>query len=350
MPIILVGIDECLINKGNKYMEFYNSITNYAIAQEMDRICKSNATSYPVRDKAARVNDALDRYLHLAFQADGNWNFDDINETSPPIDTQAIVSGTNRYKFSAFTQTLLSLIRLEILDSAGKGLSLIPETMADLNQVSLGNETGRISGVGTDTFQERYVNATSGVPTHYIKYGDFIYLRPNPNYSLAAALLAYFNRPASKFDFNTFTVTIAAPGVVTLAAHGLAINDTVLLQTDGALPTGLSVNTVYYVVATVATNTFSLALTKGGTAITTSGSQSGVHYLVETSKVPGIPEIHHPYLAKHASLPYLIENNKEQVNAVAQQIRIDELAIQEYFARRDKDTVHGLRARQENNK
>jgi len=330
-------------------MELYNSISKDSVAHEVLRICGANLNTYSLRDIIARVNSALDRYLTIAFQADHNQNFDDINETSPPIDTQQITSGTNRYKFSAFTATLLSLLKLEILNSAGKGLSLIPETMDDLSQVSLGNETGRISGVGTDTFQERYVNAGSGVPTHYIKYGDFIYLRPNPNYTKAAGLLAYFNRPASKFDFNTFTVTIAAPGVFTLAAHGFAINDTVMLETDGALPTGLAVDTVYYVVATVATNTFSVSATKGGTAITTSGSQSGIHYLVETSKVPGIPVIHHPYLARHASLPYLIENNKEQVNAIAQQIQVDEMAITEYFSQRDKDIKKRMSPAREDN-
>ena len=212
------------------------------------------------------------------------------------------------------------------------------------------NETGRISGTSGGTFQELYVNADSGTPTHYIKYGDFIYLRPNPDYSLASALLAYFNRPASKFDFNTFTVTIAAPGVFTLAAHGLAINDTVMLEKDGALPTGLAIDTVYYLVATVATNTFSVSATKGGTAITTSGSQSGVHYLVETSKVPGIPVIHHPYLARYASLPYLIEKGKKQVNAIAQLIKEDEESIEEYFSYRDKDIPKTMIPNREDNR
>jgi len=186
-------------------------------------------------------------------------------------------------------------------------------------------------------FTELYDSSNTGTPTHYLKYGDFIYLRPYPDYAEANGLRVYFNRPASKFDFNTFTVTIAAPGVLTLAAHGLAINDTVMLETDGALPTGLAVDTVYYVVATVATNTFSISATKGGTAITTSGSQSGIHYLVETSKVPGIAEIYQPYLARHASLPYLIEKSLPQAGAVSSQIQTDERAIQDYFANRDKD-------------
>ena len=77
---------------------------------------------------------------------------------------------------------------------------------------------------------------------------------------------------------SVVTITIATPGVVTLAAHGLAANTRIVLNTTGALPGGLSVNTVYYVISPT-TNTFTLALTSGGSAITTSGTQSGVHTL-----------------------------------------------------------------------
>jgi len=74
------------------------------------------------------------------------------------------------------------------------------------------------------------------------------------------------------------TITIAAPGVVTVPGYDApVINDLVAFSTTGALPTGLTVGTVYYVVATVSADTFSVSATKGGGAITTSGSQSGVH-------------------------------------------------------------------------
>ncbi len=334
----------------NKFMEFLNDISNDSLVSEMDRICNSDANTYPIRDKAARVNAALDRYLSIAFRSDGRWNFDDINESSPPIDTQNIVSGTNRYKFSAFTETFLSLIRLEVLDSGGNGLYLIPEMMDTFGIVRPGNTSGQLRGVSANTFQELYVNAGSGVPTHYIKYGDFIYLRPNPNYSEANGLLAYFNRPASKFNFVTYTQTIADPSVFTAVAHGLAVNDTVLLQTDGALPTNFAVDTVYYVKLVPTADTFQLALTKGGTAIEGAGSQSGIHYFLETSKVPGVPIIHHPYLAKHAALPFLIEKTLPAMNAIAQQIQMGEEEIEKYFAYRDKDISKGMRVVQENNK
>jgi hypothetical protein len=73
---------------------------------------------------------------------------------------------------------------------------------------------------------------------------------------------------------KTFTVTIATPGVVT-STISLPINTAITLTTTGALPTGLLVGTIYYVLTTG--TTFSLALTVGGAAINTSGSQSGVH-------------------------------------------------------------------------
>lgn len=72
------------------------------------------------------------------------------------------------------------------------------------------------------------------------------------------------------------TLTIASPCVVTSAAHGFSNGDRVLFKTGGALPTGLTVDTIYYVVNR-ATNTFQLATSPGGTPIATTGSQSGTH-------------------------------------------------------------------------
>ena len=69
----------------------------------------------------------------------------------------------------------------------------------------------------------------------------------------------------------TFTVTIASPAVVTaVLRNGTAV----VLNTTGALPTGLSVGVVYYVVGSTGT-TCNLSLTFGGAAINTTGTQSG---------------------------------------------------------------------------
>ena len=82
---------------------------------------------------------------------------------------------------------------------------------------------------------------------------------------------------------GTCTISIANPGVVTSVLHPFITGDCIHFTTTGALPTGLSASTGYYVIA-VDGNTFRLATTYAnalaGTAIDTSGTQSGTHTLV----------------------------------------------------------------------
>jgi hypothetical protein len=72
------------------------------------------------------------------------------------------------------------------------------------------------------------------------------------------------------------TITIASPGVITLPA-GFSFPDgtTFTFTSTGALPTGLTVGQVYFVVNSTG-GTFSVSTTLGGTPITTSGGQSGI--------------------------------------------------------------------------
>ncbi len=72
---------------------------------------------------------------------------------------------------------------------------------------------------------------------------------------------------------STFSVTIASPAVLTTTVS-LRNGTAVMLNTTGALPTGLNVSTVYYVINSSGT-TCNLSLTFGGAAINTSGTQSG---------------------------------------------------------------------------
>lgn len=85
------------------------------------------------------------------------------------------------------------------------------------------------------------------------------------------------------YKTSTITVTIATPGVVSWTAHGLYGGQKIQMTTTGALPTGLTVDTSYYVIP-VGADSFqlatSLANAQAGTAIATSGSQSGVHTMV----------------------------------------------------------------------
>lgn len=74
------------------------------------------------------------------------------------------------------------------------------------------------------------------------------------------------------------TISVATPGVVTWTGSNLVAGQPVSFSTTGALPTGLTAGTTYYVSATGLTaNTFSVSATPGGAAIDTTGAGSGVH-------------------------------------------------------------------------
>ena len=164
------------------------------VSTVLDKAGATSITVYPLKRITRNFNSALDLYLGWAFEAQGEHSFDDINETSAPIDTQDLESGINEYKFSAFTETILNLIKLTVLNSDGTEIELIPERLENL----------------TDAFLQIYKSSNTGTPDHYIKYGDFIYLRPYPDYSETKGLRAYFNRPAS---YLASTDTTKVPGV-----------------------------------------------------------------------------------------------------------------------------------------
>jgi hypothetical protein len=73
------------------------------------------------------------------------------------------------------------------------------------------------------------------------------------------------------------TISIATPAVITLTNTFVA-GQPVRFTTTGALPTGLSSTVAYYVIATgLSTASFQVSTTLGGSAVNTSGTQSGVH-------------------------------------------------------------------------
>lgn len=78
-------------------------------------------------------------------------------------------------------------------------------------------------------------------------------------------------------SLGTVTVTIATPAVFSLTAHGLSVGERVRFTTSGALPTGLTANTDYFVSNVPGTGTFRVSASLGGADVNTSGSQSGTH-------------------------------------------------------------------------
>jgi hypothetical protein len=79
----------------------------------------------------------------------------------------------------------------------------------------------------------------------------------------------------------TVTISIANPAVITDTAHAISIGTEFTLQTTGSLPTGVSTNTNYYVLAAgLDPNDFEFSATQNGSPIVTTGTQSGTQTLV----------------------------------------------------------------------
>ena len=73
-------------------------------------------------------------------------------------------------------------------------------------------------------------------------------------------------------------ITVGNPTVINNVGHGLLAGYQVKFTTTGSLPTGLTTTNTYFVISTGLTaDSFRISETKGGTAVVTSGVQSGTH-------------------------------------------------------------------------
>jgi hypothetical protein len=83
----------------------------------------------------------------------------------------------------------------------------------------------------------------------------------------------------------TAEISIASPAVITWKdaggsglTHNFAAGDKVVFTTTGALPTGITSGTSYYVMSTnLQSTSFQIAATPGGSAVNATGTQSGTH-------------------------------------------------------------------------
>lgn len=146
---------------------------------------------------------------------------------------------------------------------------------------TLGAPTGLVSGIvqsGTITpLQDKTGSRTLAYAWPYVWAGGTAGVLSTPGGS--EDQLVYEVR---SYNSSTVTITIATPGVVTFTAHGFYHGQRCQITTTGALPTGLTASTTYFV-EVIDANSFYLCTTlanvAAGTRIATSGSQSGVHTL-----------------------------------------------------------------------
>lgn len=183
------------------------------------RRTKTNATSFPAADMLIGINNALERVESIIRMRVSN--YDATRFTSSDLSTGTLVP-----KFNSRSHELLALWP-EYQFAADNGLKNADNLLAEIQVKE--DELKRFYGLR---------------------------------------------------NYKIVTISIASPGVITLDKHKLLSGDRVILETTGALPTGLSGETWYYVLSEGLTDReFRISATKDGSAINTSGSQSGTHFL-----------------------------------------------------------------------
>lgn len=218
--------------------------------------------------------------------ADVNSRFDDIKtllNTTKLDSTNVQTNGLTRDRLAQDTHSTATADAVVVNDTNGNmvsakasGLKLASPKIADY---------------------ETFVNTTdpstpsSGEVALYAK-GSRFYLKDDTGGVSAvgsggAAGINYISNPDAEVGLTgwtlynesvTATISIATPAVITIASTtGVLVGSRVSFSTTGALPTGLSTATTYYVSAVPSGTTFRVAATKGGADIATSGTQSGVH-------------------------------------------------------------------------
>ena len=160
-------------------MIYYDSTNKTGISQEIDSLCDSTDTSYPVADKERRINTAVRETEGMIMGFDGSWDYDGTNQTDLPIATTDLVAGQQDYTLSGTFQEI-KVVRL--LDNNGNWIKLKP---FDKREV----------GIAVDELFE-----TNGLPQYYDKQGDSIFLYPAPaaaNITATAGLKVDFSRISS---------------------------------------------------------------------------------------------------------------------------------------------------------
>jgi len=174
-------------------MQFKDSTNNTGIADDIDFLCDTDDTSYPLKDKARNANRWLYRAVVWTFESSPLWEFDDTNLSTLPIARTTLVAGQEDYSLPS---DMLRVQKVTVLDSS-----------SNEHEVTL---------LPFDEYKAFRMNATqsTGIPSRACLRGASIFLDPAPasgQVTLSNGLRLYISREIDAFASTDTTQEAGIP-------------------------------------------------------------------------------------------------------------------------------------------
>ena len=171
------------------------------INAETRALCDADTTSYQAADLLRRINAAYEQVIAWILQADGNWQWDDTNNSTNPIGIGTLVEGQTSY---AFSDEFLEIEEIDVLDSSGVYVRIKAFDPSELGDMS----AEEYFGITTS-------NTPKGMPEYYDKQGNNIKFYPAPTSTactLTNGLKVHFKRTAALFTSAEVSTGTKNPG------------------------------------------------------------------------------------------------------------------------------------------
>lgn len=154
---------------------------------------RTTSTNWTDANILVDINNGLDEVASIIQRADGNWQWEDSNQTDLPIGTTNLISGQQDY---AIDTTFLKVEEVWIHTSA------TDTTWTELQYVE-----------DKAHFLDKISTQDTGVPMFFTIVGNSILFDTFPNYSSTSGLKVLFARNVKYFSGGeTAVATTSAPG------------------------------------------------------------------------------------------------------------------------------------------
>lgn len=174
---------------------------------DTDFLCGSTSASYPVASKIRNYNIARQTVATIIWESQGDWAYDDSNETTLPLAKTTMVHGQKDYTIPPTSQRIEGVI---VLNKDGQWVTMKPINLTD-------------AGIALPEFLPG-----TGMPIYYRPVGRSVELYPTPSSAyatLASGLGVYVSREPSDLPVTATTTTLGfATGYHRFVSYSAAID------------------------------------------------------------------------------------------------------------------------------